>query len=367
MNKGKYFAILFLSVFGLSACTNTNTTTKEQQAADEIIRDWVGSDTLPTPECHASTIVKLANGNFLVAWFGGSYESHDDVGIYLSEGKPGAWSAPKEVFKLREDAHWNPVLFQTEDGNIHLYFKVGKEIGTWETWHTVSNNEGKDWSEPVELVEGDRGGRGPVRSKPIYLSDGSILAGASNEDGPWNVFADRSTDGGYTWEASEYLELDREGFKGKGVIQPTLWESEKGHVHMLVRSTNNRVYRADSEDFGKTWGALYDAGLPNPSSAIDLARLDEHTLILLYNPTTRATGNRSYLHAALSVDNGKTWPKYVVVEAEEDAGEGFAYPAVICDDENVYVTYTVKRKNIKFWQASKNYIVEHALTYASEQ
>lgn len=367
MNKARYFAFLFLSIIGLSACnTNTKATSEDHQETAKAIRDFVGSDTLPTPECHASTLVKLANGNFLVAWFGGTHEGHDDVGIYLSEGKPGAWTAPVEVFKLREDAHWNPVLFQTKDGNIHIYFKVGKEIGTWETWHSVSGNQGKDWSEPVELIAGDRGGRGPVRSKPIYLSDGSILAGASNEDGPWNVFTDKSTDDGYTWQSSGYLALDREGFKGKGVIQPTLWESEEGRVHMLVRSTNDRIYRADSEDYGVTWGALYDAGLPNPSSAIDLARLDEQTLILLYNPTTRATGNRSYLHAALSSDNGKTWPKYVVIEAEENAGEGFAYPAVICDADHVYVTYTVKRRNIKFWQDTKDNILANALSYATE-
>lgn len=359
VRKLSHYYILCIALLVMLSCN----TTRKAESQDAPIRDFVGGDTLPTPQCHASTLVQLDDGSFLVAWFGGTREGANDVGIYLSRGKPGDWTEPIELFKIREDAHWNPVLFKTTDGNIHLYFKVGKEIATWETWHSVSKNNGHDWSRPVELVPGDRGGRGPVRSKPIYLSDGSILTGSSNENGQWNVFVDRSEDQGYTWTASSYLQLDRRDFKGKGVIQPTLWESEEGHVHMLVRSTNDRIYRSDSRDYGRTWTPLYDTHLSNPSSAIDVARLDSNTLILLYNPTTRQTGNRSYLHAALSFDNGRTWPKYVVLESEDNAGEGFAYPAVICDDSNIYVTYTVKRRHIKFWQASKQYVLSQALSY----
>ena len=65
----------------------------------------------PFAQCHASTVLHTRNGNFLVAWFGGTHEKHDDVGIWLSKGKPGQWSAPVEIAKIREDAHWNPVLF----------------------------------------------------------------------------------------------------------------------------------------------------------------------------------------------------------------------------------------------------------------
>ena len=66
----------------------------------------------PFAQCHASTVLHIRNGNFLVAWFGGTHEKHDDVGIWLSKGKPGQWSAPVEIAKIREDAHWNPVLFR---------------------------------------------------------------------------------------------------------------------------------------------------------------------------------------------------------------------------------------------------------------
>ena len=37
----------------------------------------------PTAACHASTIYRKKNGEILTAWFGGSKEGADDVGIYF--------------------------------------------------------------------------------------------------------------------------------------------------------------------------------------------------------------------------------------------------------------------------------------------
>ena len=212
----------------------------------------------PFAQCHASTVLHIRNGNFLVAWFGGTHEKHDDVGIWLSKGKPGQWSAPVEIAKIREDAHWNPVLFRADDGDIILYFKVGKTIDHWETWYKRSADGGETWSEAQELVSGDKGGRGPVRNKPIILSDGTWLAPSSNElKGVWNAFVDLSNDQGKTWSASPFLSVNRDSIKEEGVIQPALWESANGNVHMLLRSSTGVICRSDSKDFGKTWSPVY--------------------------------------------------------------------------------------------------------------
>jgi predicted neuraminidase len=68
----------------------------------------------------------------------------------------------------------------------------------------ISSDEGRTWNEPQPLVEGDEIGRGPVKDKPILLHDGTWLAGASVEtDDRWDLFIDRSQDGGATWRATE--------------------------------------------------------------------------------------------------------------------------------------------------------------------
>src|SRR5690606_9358329 len=80
--------------------------TSQPAKVEMLARDFVFGDDRPFPQCHASTVLRTNDGRFLVAWFGGTHEKHDDVGIWLSQGEPGNWSAPVEVAKIREDAHW---------------------------------------------------------------------------------------------------------------------------------------------------------------------------------------------------------------------------------------------------------------------
>lgn len=312
----------------------------------------VFGDSKAFAQSHASTLIRLDDGEFLVASFGGTAERNDDVGIWMTRGEGNTWSEPIEVAKIREDPHWNPVLFQAPDGLIYLYFKVGKTIPKWETWVMTSSDQGQTWTEPQELVEGDRGGRGPVRNKPIVLSNGDWLAGASHEEGQWDAFVDWSQDGGQSWNRTEYLILDREEVTGNGVIQPTLWESAPGQVHMLLRSTAGAIYRSDSEDFGRNWSPAYRTDLPNPNSAIDLVQLEDGTLALLYNPDDENWGSRTTLTLAFSFDNGKTWPQQVVVgQSEKEDGE-LSYPAIINWGDQLALTYTWERQNIVFREVS---------------
>lgn len=342
--------------------TNTTQASTEQ---DLPVSDFTFGDDQPFPQCHASTLVRLDNGQFLVAWFGGKHEKNDDVGIWLSKGRPGNWSVPQEVAKIREDPHWNPVLFQAEDGEVLLFFKVGKEIDYWETWLKTSTDGGESWSEAEELVPGDKGGRGPVRNKPIILSNGDWLAGASDEKNKvWNAFVDISTDQGKTWEASEFLQLDRDKIVEEGVIQPTLWESEPGKVHMLLRSSAGMICRSDSEDYGRTWSPIYETELPNPNSGIDVTKLDDGTLALAYNRDDENWGARAPLSIALSFDNGQSWPRMLDIE-EGGEDDEFSYPAIISFGDTVAVTYTWQREKIAFWMGTLDEIPSSPLALES--
>jgi predicted neuraminidase len=303
----------------------------------------------PFAQCHASTLVHTRSGEFIVAWFGGTQEKHDDVGIWLSKGKPDNWSTPVEVAKIREDAHWNPVLFRSSADTIVLYFKVGKTIDNWETWYKLSSDEGETWTEAKELVPGDKGGRGPVRNKPIILSNGTWLAPASNENKEvWNAFVDRSEDQGKTWTASPFFPLNRDSIPEEGVIQPALWESSPGNVHAVLRSSAGVICRTDSKDYGATWSPIYKTDLPNPNSGIDLTQTESGTLVLAYNRDSKNWGARTPISLATSNDNGKTWPVSIDIETGLE-GDEFSYPSVISFGDSVAVTYTWKRKRVAFW------------------
>lgn len=341
----------------LSCCTprtgNFQTAVHPKDSLVVVERDFVFGDERPFAQCHASTLVYTGHGNFIIAWFGGTHEKHDDVGIWLAKGKPGAWSAPVEVAKLREEPHWNPVLFRAPSGDIVLYFKVGKSIDTWETWYKVSADNGDTWSEAQMLVPGDRGGRGPVRNKPILLADGTWLAPASDEKkGVWNAFVDRSEDHGKTWTTSAFISINRDSIRGEGIIQPTLWESAPNHIHMLLRSSAGVICRSDSDDNGRTWTPAYKTTLPNPNSGIDLTRLPDGALVLAYNPVNRNWGARNPITLAMSADNGNTWPFRLDLETGHPSDE-FSYPAVVSFGDTLAGTYTWKRQRIAFWVAQR--------------
>ncbi len=310
------------------------------------------SENMPTRACHASTVLKLKNGNFLVAWFGGTKEGENDVDIWVAVKNEGVWQVPYKISADENLPHWNPVLFQLED-KIALYFKVGKSVAEWKTFVAYSP-DGIIWSTPIELVKDDAsGGRGPVKNKPIRLENGIILAPASVERGPWRAFCDISYDNGKTWEKSQLIEPEDIGNEDKktGIIQPTLWQDEKG-VHMLLRSNQGFIYRSDSLDEGKTWVKAYRTSLLNNNSGIDLVKLSDGRLLLLCNPIGEDFGARTPLSLFIS-DSGEEWKEIIKLEWTEGEkwGSGeFSYPAIIADENRAYITYTYQRKKIAFWE-----------------
>ncbi len=304
----------------------------------------------PFAQCHASTVAQTIDGTLLAAWFGGTAEKDPDVSIWLSRFVNGAWSAPIRVARAQECAHWNPVLFTDAEGATHLFFKVGPEIPYWQTYWMTTTDNGRTWSNPKELVLDDQGGRGPVKNKPIILSDGSWLAPASTELGGWNPFADRSTDHGVTWTRSEDFKRENSKMPGAGAIQPTFWESPKGCVHALLRTAGGHVWRADSKDFGQTWGPVHVTALPNNDSGIDLLHYDDGRLFLVYNPVAKNWGPRTPLDLAVSRDDGETWITIAHLEDDPNQDSEYSYPAIIRTREGIAISYTHNRLNVRCWQ-----------------
>ncbi len=302
-----------------------------------------------TKSCHASTVLPLADGRVLAAWFGGKHEKDDSVEIYLSARSPkGVWSVPVCVTEQDDIAHWNPVLYEKKDGSVILFYKYGKDVPDWITKYVVSTDGGFSWSEPKELVPGDAsGGRGPVKNKCLRTSQGLLLAPASTEQKKlWLPFIDVSADDGETWVKTPLME--RAKYKGANVhlIQPTLWEDEDG-IHCFMRSDKGAVYRSDSKDGGRTWRKPYRTRIPNNNSGIDCCTDSQGRLWLVYNPVDENWGVRHPLSLCVSKDKGKHFTDILI--PEPGFGE-FSYPAIVYACGKLHITYTYKRKQIVYWQ-----------------
>jgi predicted neuraminidase len=117
---------------------------------------------------------------------------------------------------------------------------------------------------------------------------------------------------------------------------------EGKHLRFFARSNMGRICVSDSNDEGITWTPARPIDLPNPNSGIDVVRLKDGRIVMIYNHTDRG---RTPLNLAVSKD-GDRWTRFA--DLEKDSGE-YSYPAMVqAADGSLHITYTWRRQKIKY-------------------
>ena len=311
-------------------------------------------DNRPTPKCHATSIEEIPTG-LIAAWFGGTHENNEDVGIYVSRNEGEGWSTPVEVADgVQSDTLrypcWNPVLFQPASGELMLFYKVGPTPRDWWGMLITSADEGKTWTDPKKLGTGPNGDLiGPAKNKPVQLKDGTIICPSSRETSLpeggliWAVHFEISYDMGENWKTvgpiHDGLEIQ--------AIQPSILFHKKNRMQVLCRTRQGNISESWSDDRGLTWSDMQLTSLPNPNSGTDALTLKDGRHMLVYNHTGRDgefPKGRNMLNIAISKD-GISWTPVLTLERQE--GE-YSYPAIIqASDGLVHITYTYQRLSVK--------------------
>ena len=311
----------------------------ENITAKIVTSEFIYNDA-PFPQCHASTIVETNEG-LLAAWFGGTHEKNKDVCIYTSANKNGKWSTPQLVADgiindtLRYPC-WNPVLFEKEDGNIVLYYKVGPSPREWWGLYKTSSDNGKTWSVAVKIPDNLLG---PIKNKPEQLPNGTILYPTSFETKKvWTVYVEKSDNDLKNWRK---IAIDNNGFNA---IQPTILFYSGGKIQLLCRSKEHKIVETWSVDNGETWTPMQASSLVNNNSGIDGVTSQSGLQLLVCNPIKRGRHKLSVLASY----NGKTWKEIIVLE-DQKKGTEFSYPAIIeGSDGTFFITYTYNRETVKY-------------------
>src|SRR6266536_317509 len=330
------FALFSVSVAGLSEV--------QESAQKKNMQSEFVFETAPFASAHASTIAETGEG-LVSAWFGGTREGAGDVGIWLSRHVSGAWTSPFEVAAgTQPDGTrypcWNPVLFEMPEKELTLFYKVGPSPQRWWGMVRASRDSGRTWTDARRLPEGILG---PIKNKPVRLSDGSILSPSSTESterpSAWRVHFELTIDAGRTWTVAR-PSVSADGSE-INAIQPSILIHPGGRLQAIGRTRSGRVFQTWSDNGGRTWGPTALTTLPNPSSGTDAVTLRDGRHLIVYNHTAKG---RSPLNVSLSRD-GATWEAALVLESEP--GE-YSYPAVIqTSDGLVHISYTWKRQRIK--------------------
>jgi len=355
----------------------------------------------PFPSCHSASIVETRKGDLVATYFGGTRERNPDVCIWVSRKPKGAreWTKPVmvadgvELKPLKPDstatvslvttpqkpafggqflpipewkgrrgeaaispnpspfgggregayreACWNPVLFETPSGELHLYFKIGFDIQSWQGWRVVSKDGGKTWSRRERLPEGIYG---PIKNKPI-LNNGRIISPTSDERDGWKLYFELSDDMGKTWRRTAYVEAD----KGVKAIQPTIIVLPDGRLQALCRTRSRHIGITYSSDNGETWSKLQFIDTPNNNSGLDAVTLQDGTFAMICNDwpiePTKEKGARTPLSVLRSTD-GIHWNHWITLE--DSPIMQYSYPSIIQSrDGHIHVIYTWRRQRIK--------------------
>lgn len=312
-------------------------------AQDGLVKREFIYEKAPFPSCHASTIAQTADGEFVAAWFGGTDEGKKDVEIWISRTESGKWTDVVRVASGEQpdgSRHpcWNPVLHQTKEGSLILFYKVGPNPRAWWGMSCESPDGGKSWRNHQRLPDGILG---PIKNKPVALADGTLLCGSSTEDSKtapqWRTHFELYRDGKWT------RSTDVAYGSTINSIQPTILVHPDGKLQALGRTREKRVFQSFSSDGGKTWTEMTLTDLPNPNSGIDALTLADGRHVLIYNPTEK--GERVPLRLAISVD-GQKWTDVFEFENERP-GDEYSYPAIIQSrDGLLHATYTWRRQKV---------------------
>ena len=319
----------------------------------DTTRNWQG---IPGIECVES------NGRLWATWFsGGVHETKDNYVILVTSSDGGeTWSDARVIIdpdKTGPVRAFDPVLWMDPNGKMWILWnqqyttggawkKLDGKQGVWGMYTEDASIEDPVWSEPVRLCNN------VCMHKPAVTSHGWLLPAycvnrgmteetAENEKGACLY---RFVDYGKPWERFGQIggELlpDLDAFIEHGVV-----ERENGDLFVVLRSNNGMLYSL-STDGGKTWSAgmqMTDNGavMSKVVSRNHIKRLASGALLLLYHDNNTAN-TRNNLTAALSFDDGATWPYKLLL----DARTGVSYPdATQTADGKIYITYDFSRFN----------------------
>ena len=172
-------------------------------------------DSIPGyPVHHCSSITEAPNGDLLVSWYGGSYESSDDQVLFLCRRKKGerVWSRPEILVTSPGKPPGNAILFTDKRNRVWLIW--GQMDGTqpmsrgtgWDAcqlFYRTSSDSGVTWSSDKPFFHDTLGWL--PRNLPIYLADGTLVVPISDERNGHGVdlsFFLASKDNGATWTQS---------------------------------------------------------------------------------------------------------------------------------------------------------------------
>jgi len=292
---------------------------------------------------HCPSITWCQNGDLLAIWFSTGQEAGLEMTILASRLRTGAdeWEPASEFFKgARRNMTGSALLHDGKGKLYHINGMGPKNVGHWKKLALLlrtSTDNGRTWT-PARPISS--GSKYTLRHQPIagmlMTKDGALIQACDatwSMEGPTAIHISR--DGGKTWTDP--------GGNIRG-IHAGVVELVDGRLMAFGRgqAIDGKMPISISADMGKTW--TYKASpfpLIGGGQRLILKRLQEGPLLFVSFTSTRdaqpeANGmtftdreGREFtghgMYAALSFDDGKTWPVRKLLTPGEGRFNGGAW------------------------------------------
>lgn len=289
---------------------------------------------------HCPAVTFCTNGDLLAIWFSTDDEAGREMTILASRLRAGQkeWDKPSLFFKVPDRNMTGSSLFTDKTGN--MYYMNGVETaGSWQNLAMVlrtSKDNGATWS-ASEMAVPEHAMRNQVIASMFQSREGWLIqVGDATPGGEGGTAIHISKDKGKTWYnpyTNSTVPDYKEGKSGGLIagIHAGVVQLKNGDLMAFGRGNNiegkngsgPRMPMSISKDMGKSW--TYSASEFPPIAGgqrLVLRRLNEGPILLVSftnHPEDKKKGilfkderNNEFtgygMFAAISYDEGKTWP-----------------------------------------------------------
>ncbi len=261
---------------------------------------------------HFSAVCVCPNGDVLACWYTCVSESGRELSQACSRLRVGAdkWDDACLFFSVPDVNSHAPVLFC--DGK-RIYHFCTQSLYGWDNASNIvrwSDNNGVTWSHPKIILSRDAPNRLSQPCSAFQAKDGTLVLacdGDNHKDERLMISKDR----GETWKVAKGDM--RKAYGGKYVIHPAVVPTADGSILCFLRGPHPMPVLT-SKDWGDTWESKTTPfpGI-NVGQKIAAMRLASGAILICAhdNKKTIVDGGT---YAALSLDDGKTWPHVRKVE-----------------------------------------------------
>ncbi len=264
---------------------------------------------------------------------------------------------------LDQDGKWIENLTDTSTAWNHQWRNKGSQPGfdvkqTSQFLITKSTDNGKTWSEPVNLTRMCKKEEwwlwAPAPGAGITLKDGTLVFPTQGRDATGKPFSNitYSKDGGKTWKSSNAaVEESTTENMAVELTDGSIMLNMRANENKNDTSARNGRAIATTKDLGESWTIHPGShnALQEPVCMASIIRHDytwngqKKSLLIFCNPDSKTT--RHNITIKVSHDDGKTWQRRVLLD--EKKGRGYSCLTSI-DENTIGVLYESSQSDLVF-------------------